>query len=242
VDHGHSDRDRSQIYLDTLPLFTTGRARLIESDRLVAQFAGLVRTTSPGGRDKVDHGKTGADDLCNSAAGVMALVAARSERVGAVAIGVETFGSHGSAGGIVRGDKYLTADQIRAERPPPPVDHLDFVWNEIEGRWGAPRARGHGLIPDHDKEKTMFEFIRRIFAGTAPESNAEQLRSGGYRQRNVIENRSPPIPDITQAANADAIAQIFALDAARQEMESTRSSTHGAISFNPPRNRASNGR
>jgi hypothetical protein len=98
------------------------------------------------------------------------------------------------------------------------------------------------LIPDHDKEKTMFEFIRRIFAGTAPESNAEQLRSGGYRQRNVIENRSPPIPDITQAANADAIAQIFALDAARQEMESTRSSTHGAISFNPPRNRASNGR
>jgi hypothetical protein len=88
----------------------------------------------------------------------------------------------------------------------------------------------------------MFEFIRRIFPGTAPENNVEQLRSGGYRQRGIIENRSPPIPGVHQVATADAIAQLFALDAARQEMESTRSSTHGAISFNPPRNRASNGR
>jgi hypothetical protein len=74
----HSDRDRSQIYLDTLPLFTTGRARLLDNDRLIAQVAGLVRTTTPGGRDKVDHSKTGADDLCNSAAGV--LVAATAEK------------------------------------------------------------------------------------------------------------------------------------------------------------------
>jgi hypothetical protein len=65
-----------------------------------------------------------------------------------------------------------------------------------------------------------------------------------FRQRGgIIENRSPPIPGVHQVATADAIAQIFALDAARQEMESTRSSTQGgAISFNPPRNRASNGR
>jgi hypothetical protein len=56
----------------------------------------------------------------------------------ALAVGVESFGSRGSGGGIVRGDKYLTADQVRAERPPPPPDHLDYVWNEQESRWARP--------------------------------------------------------------------------------------------------------
>jgi Terminase large subunit, T4likevirus-type, N-terminal len=135
----HSDRDRSAIYLDCLPLFTTGCTRLIESDRLVAQFAGLVRTTSPGGRDKVDHGKTGVDDLCNSAAGVLSLVAARSERRGAIAVGVDTFGSRGSGGGVVSAGRYISYAQQLAERPPPPPDHLDFVWNEEEGRWARPQ-------------------------------------------------------------------------------------------------------
>jgi hypothetical protein len=83
----HSERDRSQIYLDALPLFTTGRCRLLDNEKLVTQFAGLVRTTSPSGRDKIDHGKTGADDLCNSAAGAMVLTAAPNRR-GAFAVSV----------------------------------------------------------------------------------------------------------------------------------------------------------
>jgi hypothetical protein len=69
-----SDRVRSEIYLDALPLFTSGRVRLLDNDRLVAQFAGLERRTSPGGRDVVDHGKRGHDDLCNAAA--IALISA----------------------------------------------------------------------------------------------------------------------------------------------------------------------
>jgi phage terminase large subunit-like protein len=56
----------------------------------------------------------------------------------ALAIGVETFGSRGSGGGIVSGSRHLTAAQQLAERPAPPADHLDFVWNEIEGRWARP--------------------------------------------------------------------------------------------------------
>jgi hypothetical protein len=85
----HSDRDRSQIYLNTLPLFTTGRVRLLDNDRLIAQFAGLVRTTLPGGRDKIDHGKTGADDLCNSAAGALLLATRDDGRPKIMAIGVD---------------------------------------------------------------------------------------------------------------------------------------------------------
>jgi hypothetical protein len=51
-----SDRDRSQIYMDTLPLFTSGRVRLLDSKRLVSQFASLERRTFPTGRQRVDPG------------------------------------------------------------------------------------------------------------------------------------------------------------------------------------------
>jgi hypothetical protein len=72
-----SERDRSAIYLDCLPLFTSGRARLIDSARLVAQFAALERRTFSNGRDKVDHGRetSARDDACNSAAGALVLAA-----------------------------------------------------------------------------------------------------------------------------------------------------------------------
>ena len=70
-----SDQDRSAVYLNVLPLFTSGRARLIDSPRLVAQFAALERRTFPTGRDRIDHGRSGRDDACNSAAGALVLAA-----------------------------------------------------------------------------------------------------------------------------------------------------------------------
>ena len=64
----HSERDRSAIYLDCLPLFTSGRARILDNRRLINQFASLERKTSSAGKDRVDHGPGGHDDVCNSAA------------------------------------------------------------------------------------------------------------------------------------------------------------------------------
>jgi hypothetical protein len=85
----------------------------------------------------------------------------------------------------------------------------------------------------------MMRFLKRLFAGAAPENNIELLSSGGYRQRGVAienQNREPPLAGITQIATADAIAQIFDSDAKRQEAQSSRSSAHGgAISFNQRR-------
>ena len=74
----HSERNRSEIYLDALPLFTSGRVKLIDNQRLAAQFYGLERRTFPSGQDKVNHPPGGHDDCCNSAAG--ALVAAMGRR------------------------------------------------------------------------------------------------------------------------------------------------------------------
>ncbi len=73
ITYRHSERDRSAIYQDALPLFTSGRARLLDNPKLVSQFAALERKTSTMGKDRIDHGPGGHDDLCNSAALAMVL-------------------------------------------------------------------------------------------------------------------------------------------------------------------------
>jgi hypothetical protein len=79
IAYEHSERDRSAIYLDALPLFTSGRARLLDNRRLVTQFKSLERRTSPIGKDRVDHGPGGFDDLCNSAALSMVLATGEAD-------------------------------------------------------------------------------------------------------------------------------------------------------------------
>ena len=71
INYRHSERDRSAIYLDVMAAFNSGRVRLVDNRRMVTQFANLVRRTSPIGKDRVDHGAGGHDDLCNSAAGAL---------------------------------------------------------------------------------------------------------------------------------------------------------------------------
>ncbi len=63
IKYQHADRDRSAIYLDVLPKFTSGRARILDNPRLVTQFAALERRTSPIGKDRVDHGPGGHCDI-----------------------------------------------------------------------------------------------------------------------------------------------------------------------------------
>jgi hypothetical protein len=77
ITYKQSERDRSALYLDALPLFTSGRARLIDNPRLVHQLAALERRTTCLGRDLVDHPPSGADDCANSCAGVLALIASK---------------------------------------------------------------------------------------------------------------------------------------------------------------------
>jgi hypothetical protein len=72
-----STLDRSGIYLNVLPLFTSGRARLLDNKRLINQFANLERRTFPSGKDKIDHERGRHDDLCNAAAGALVLASPR---------------------------------------------------------------------------------------------------------------------------------------------------------------------
>ena len=73
ITYSYSECDRSAIYVECLPLFTSSRARILDNKKLVAQFASLERRTSSVGKDRVDHGRDGHDDLCNAAAGALGL-------------------------------------------------------------------------------------------------------------------------------------------------------------------------
>ena len=75
-----SERDRSAVYMDTLPLFTSGRARLLDNSRLISQFSALERRTFSTGRERIDPGP-GHDDLANSAAIAMSLAASRTSGI-----------------------------------------------------------------------------------------------------------------------------------------------------------------
>lgn len=78
VNYEASDKSKSELYVDLLPLINSKAVDLLDHDRLVYQLVGLVRCTSSGGRDKIDHAKGGHDDVANAAAG--ALVTAQTSR------------------------------------------------------------------------------------------------------------------------------------------------------------------
>jgi hypothetical protein len=64
-----------------LPLLNAGRIVLPKSDRLANQIVGLERRVARSGRDSIDHGPGGHDDLVNAVAGAADLAAVRREPV-----------------------------------------------------------------------------------------------------------------------------------------------------------------
>ena len=72
-----SDRPKSDIYRDTLPLLNSGKLELLDNRVLTAQLCGLERRTARGGRDSIDHGPGSHDDLCNSVCGALLAVASK---------------------------------------------------------------------------------------------------------------------------------------------------------------------
>jgi hypothetical protein len=81
IEYRCAEKPKSDLYRDLLPLLNAGRIVLPKSDRLVNQICGLERRTARSGRDSIDHGPNGHDDLVNAVAGAADLVAARYEPV-----------------------------------------------------------------------------------------------------------------------------------------------------------------
>ena len=58
-----SEKPKSDLYRDLLPRLNSGEVELLENSRVIAQLVGLERLTARGGRDSIDHGPGGHDDL-----------------------------------------------------------------------------------------------------------------------------------------------------------------------------------
>jgi hypothetical protein len=66
---------KNEIYLETLPLFTSGLIELLDIPQLRTQLLLLERRPRASGRDSVDHPRGSHDDLANAACGALRLAA-----------------------------------------------------------------------------------------------------------------------------------------------------------------------
>lgn len=71
ISYVQSDIPKSQIYLESLPLFTRGLVRLPDQPKLLRELRLLERTAHRGGRESVDHPRGAHDDYANACCGVL---------------------------------------------------------------------------------------------------------------------------------------------------------------------------
>jgi hypothetical protein len=73
-------QSKSELYREVLPAINSRTVALLDHPRMVTQFCGLERRVARGGRDSIDHGPTGHDDVANAVTGAV-ILAAESARV-----------------------------------------------------------------------------------------------------------------------------------------------------------------
>lgn len=75
-----SDRSKSDIYRDLLPMLNSSKVQLLDLPRLGKQLCDLERRTARGGRDSIDHPPGAHDDLANCVAGALLAASAKLAR------------------------------------------------------------------------------------------------------------------------------------------------------------------
>lgn len=66
-----SQRTKTEIYRELVAPVNAGSVALLDLPQLRAQLLGLERRVARGGRDSIDHGPGGHDDIANAAAGAL---------------------------------------------------------------------------------------------------------------------------------------------------------------------------
>jgi hypothetical protein len=83
-----SERVKSDLYKEFLPLINSGRVELLDHKHLTVQLCNLERRTARGGKDSIDHAAGAHDDIANAVCG--AIVNAASQ-VAPSLVRVESF-------------------------------------------------------------------------------------------------------------------------------------------------------
>jgi hypothetical protein len=76
-----SERNKSEIYVELLPLINSQNVTILDHTRLISQLCGLERRTSRAGRDSIDHAPGMHDDVGNAVAGALVAVAGKTPNV-----------------------------------------------------------------------------------------------------------------------------------------------------------------
>lgn len=84
VHYDVSEKAKSPIYTDFLPMLNSGKVELLDHQRMITQLCALERRVSRTGRDLVDHPVKGSDDVINSAAGALLMANAAPLRAATV--------------------------------------------------------------------------------------------------------------------------------------------------------------
>ncbi len=74
IEYEPSALTKSDIYRELVAPVNSGRVALLDLPVLHVQLVGLERRVARGGRDSIDHGPGGRDDVANAAAGALVLV------------------------------------------------------------------------------------------------------------------------------------------------------------------------
>lgn len=74
-----SEKTKSEIYQELLPLINSARVELLDEPRLIHQLATLERRTARSGKDSIDHAPGMHDDIANAVAGALVLCAAKPD-------------------------------------------------------------------------------------------------------------------------------------------------------------------
>ena len=76
-----SEKSKSEIYGETLPLINSRKVNLLDDKRSITQLLGLERRTARSGKDSIDHGPGSHDDRINAIAGALVLASTSKPRI-----------------------------------------------------------------------------------------------------------------------------------------------------------------
>jgi hypothetical protein len=79
IEYRCADKNKSDLYVDLLPMLNAGRITLPKSERLTNQLCGLERRVARSGKDSIDHDPGSHDDLANAIAGAADLASGRRD-------------------------------------------------------------------------------------------------------------------------------------------------------------------
>lgn len=79
ITYWRSEFTKSEVYLESLPLFTTQAVDVLDFQPLLVELQQLERRTTKSGRDSVDHPPMGHDDYANAACGALVLCARQEQ-------------------------------------------------------------------------------------------------------------------------------------------------------------------